>query len=89
MIEISPDKRPTSAQMCDEIWNEYLKTFLKTSSISSVLRCLYSLPHLTKVFLRNQNNINNNASYRMTKGYLDMILKIKNNEHNKFTVMMK
>ena len=26
---------------------------------------------------------------RITKGYLDMILKIKNNEHNKFTVMMK
>ena len=84
MIEISPDKRPTSEQMCAEIRNEYIKTFLKTSSISSVLRCLYSLPNLTKVILRNQNNINNNASYRITKGYLDMILKIKNNVHNKF-----
>ncbi len=50
MIEISPDKRPTSEQICAEIRNEYIKTFLKTSSISSVLRCLYSLPNLTKVF---------------------------------------
>ena len=42
MIEISPDKRPTSEEMCAEIRNEYIKIFLKTSSISSVLRCLYS-----------------------------------------------
>ena len=84
MIEISQDKIPTSDQMCAEIRNEYIKTFLKKSSISSFLRCLYSLPNLTKVFLRNQNNINNSACYRMTKGYLDMILKIKNNGRNKF-----
>ena len=82
MLERNPDKRPNSEQICAKVRNEYIKTFLKTSSLSSVVRCMYSLPNLSKVVLKIQNNLDNNA--RITKGYCDMISKIKNNINNKF-----
>ena len=85
MIEVKPEKRLTSEEICNMVRNEYIKTFLKTSSLSSVVRCFYSLPSLTKVFLKHQNAINENtSSKRITKGYLDMIFKIQNNINNKF-----
>lgn len=65
--------------------NEYIKTFLKTSSISSVVRCMYSLPRLTNVFFKNKNNIcDNSVSRPISKGYLDIISNISNNINNKF-----
>ena len=82
MIERDPDKRPTSQEICDKVRNEYIKTFLKTSSLSSVIRCMYSLPNLTRYFYKYQNNIDNNN--RIAKGYCDMISKIKKNINNKF-----
>ena len=82
MIEIDPKKRPTSEQIREMVRNEYIKTFLKTSSLSSVVRCLYSFPRLTKGFFKIQNNIN--ESKRISRGYLDIILKIQNNINNKF-----
>ena len=78
MIERNPYKRPISEQICAKVRNEYIKTFLKTSSLSSVVRCIYALPNLSKVFNKIQNNIDNNA--RISKGYCDMISKIKNNK---------
>ena len=85
MIEINPNKRKSAEEICQLVRNEYIKTFLKTSSLSSVVRCLYSLPKLTKVFLKHQNIINDNSSSkRISRGYLDMILKIQNNINNKF-----
>ena len=85
MIEVKPEKRPSSEEICQMVRNEYIKTFLKTSSLSSVVRCLYSLPRLTKVFLKHQNIINDNSSPKIiSRGYLDMILKIQNNINNKF-----
>ena len=86
MIELNPQKRLSSEEICQLVRKEYIKTFLKTSSLSSVVRCLYSLPRLTKVFLKNQNMINDNSSSnkRISRGYLDMILKIQNNINNKF-----
>ena len=85
MIELNPDKRHTSKEICQMVRNEYIKTFLKTSSLSSVIRCLYSLPRLNRVFLKNQNIINDNSSSkRISKGFLDMILKIQKNINNKF-----
>ena len=41
MIEINQEKRPSSKELCEKIRNEYIKTFLKTSSLSSVVRCYY------------------------------------------------
>ena len=85
MIEIDPHKRPSSEQICEMVRNEYIKTFLKTSSLSSVVRCLYSFPRLTNIFLKHQNNImDTNSPKIICKGYLDMIIKIRNNIHNKF-----
>ena len=85
MIEIDPNKRPNSEQIREMVRNEYVKTFLKTSSLSSVVRCLYSFPRLTKILLKHQNIINDiNSPKRICKGYLDIIIKIQNNIHNKF-----
>ena len=83
MIEINPEKRLSSKELCQKIRSEYIKTFLKTSSLSSVVRCFYSLPKLTKQFLKLQNN-NEIENKRVSKGYLNMILNIKNNINNKF-----
>ena len=85
MIEIDSDKRPSSEEICEMVRKEYTKTFLKTSSLSSVVRCLYSLPRFTKYILNNQNNINNNGeSKRVIKGFLDIILKLQRNINNEF-----
>ena len=85
MIEMDPNKRPNSLEICQKVRNAYIKTFLKTSSLSSVVRCLYSLPKLTTVFFKNQNHFNDNYSNkRISKGYFDMICKIKSNINNKF-----
>ena len=85
MIEINPAKRKSAEEICEFVKKEYIKTFLKTSSLSSVVRCLYSLPKLSHIFLKNQQNINNNASTQIiTKGYLDAIINIQNNINNKF-----
>ena len=85
MIELEPKKRPDSEQLCEMVKKEYIKTFLKTSSISSVVRCMYSLPRLTNVFFKNKNNIcDNSVSRPISKGYLDIILNISNNINNKF-----
>ena len=48
--------------------NEYIKTFLKTSNLSSVVRCIYSLPKLIKAFLKLLNN-NDMDSKRVSKVY--------------------
>ena len=82
MIELNPQKRPTSEQIREMVKKEYIKTFLKTSSLSAVVRCLYSLPRLTKGFFKIQNKIN--ESKRISRGYLDIILKIQNNINNEF-----
>ena len=75
MIELDPKKRPDSEQLREMVKNEYIKTFLKTSSISSVVRCMYSLPRLTSVFFKNKNNICDNSSPKpISKGYFDIIL---------------
>ena len=86
MIEMDPNKRPSSEEICEKVRKEYTKTFIKTSSLSSVVRCLYSFPRLTKsvLNLENELNDNNNASKRVTKGYINMIKKIKNNINNQF-----
>ena len=85
MIALNPNKRPSSEEICQMVKDEYIKTFLKTSSLSSVVRCLYSLPRLNKVFLKHQNIINDNSSSkRISQGFLDMIFKIQNNINNKF-----
>lgn len=85
MIEIDQKKRPTSKEICDMVRREYTKTFLKTSSLSSVVRCLYSLPRFTKCILNSQKFINNNGgSKRIIKGFLDIILKLQKNINNEF-----
>jgi NIMA (never in mitosis gene a)-related kinase len=85
MIEIDQNKRPTSEEICEMVRKEYTKTFLKTSSLSSVVRCLYSLPRFNKSILNSQNSINNNAnSKRVIKGFLDIILKLQKNINNEF-----
>ena len=85
MIELNPEKRYSAEKIRELVRKEYIKTFVKTSSLSSVLRCFYALPQLTNFFFTNQNNINNNASsYIITKGYMDAIINIHNNINNKF-----
>ena len=85
MIEVNPEKRPTAEEICYMVRKEYIKTFLKTSSLSSVVRCFYSLSSFTKFFLKQQNIINDcNTSKRVSQGCLDMINKIQNNINNKF-----
>ena len=86
MIEKDQEKRLSSKEICEKIRKEYMKTFLKTSSLSSVVRCFYSFPKLTKSILNIQNELNDgdSSSKRVTKGYINMITKIKNNINNQF-----
>ena len=87
MVELDQEKRKSSEEIRELVRREYTKTFLKTSSLSSVVRCLYSLPRLTKTILNIQQYINKNASTNIiTKGYLDTILNIRNNINNQFNV---
>ncbi len=85
MIELRPEKRYSAEKIREMVKKEYTKHFVKTSSLSSVLRCLYALPKLTNAFFKFQNNINSKASsYVITKGYIDAILNIHNNVNDKF-----
>ena len=83
MTDLNPEKRMSADQIRELVRKEYIKTFLKTSSLSSVVRCLYSLPSLTNYFLKNQNKYKS-SSLTITKGYLDAILNIRQNINNKF-----
>ena len=47
MVEEDKSKRPTSSELCQMIRAQYIQTFLKTSSLSAVTRCLYSFKFST------------------------------------------
>lgn len=82
MIEEDKDKRPTSSLLCQMIRAQYIQTFLKTSSLSAVTRCLYSMPQLAKIlnkFLQNNKN-----PHPITEGYMNTINNLENNINNKF-----
>ena len=78
MIEIDRSKRPSSSELCQMIRSQYIQTFLKTSSLSSVARCLYSLPFLTKSLMKIQKN-NNQNSRPITQGLTNAFQQINNN----------
>ena len=82
MIEEDKEKRPTSSLLCQMIRAQYIQTFLKTSSLSAVTRCLYSMPQLAKIlnkFLQNNKN-----PHPITEGYMNTINNLENNINNKF-----
>lgn len=83
MIEIDRSKRPSSSELCQMIRSQYIQTFLKTSSLSSVARCLYSLPFLTKSLMKIQKN-NNQNSRPITQGLTNAFQQINNNVNDKF-----
>jgi ubiquitin C-terminal hydrolase len=82
MIEEDKEKRPSSALLCKTIKSQYIQTFLKTSSLSSVTRCLYSLPQTTKILTKYLQN--NNKPRPITEGYINAIKELENNVNNKF-----
>ena len=82
MIEEDHKKRPTSSELCQMIRAQYIKTFLKTSSLSAVTRCLYSIPQLTKFLNKGQQN--NNNPHPITLGFLNAVQQIENNINDKF-----
>ena len=59
MIDDNKDKRPSAKEILDRIKNEYLKHYIKNSSLDSVIRCLYSFSPLTSYFLKIKNSKNN------------------------------
>jgi len=82
MIEEDREKRPSSALLCKMIKAQYIQTFLKTSSLSAVTRCLYSLPQTTKILTKYIQN--NNNPHPITEGYINAIKELENNVNNKF-----
>ena len=81
MIEENKSKRPTSSELCQMIRSQYIKTFLKTSSLSAVTRCLYSLSRFPKYILNYQSNKNTQP---ITLGFTNAIKHIENNINDKF-----
>jgi len=82
MIEVDKNKRPSSSELCQMIRAQYIKTFLKTSSLSAVTRCLYSLPFLTKYLMKTK--LDNSSPHPITQGYIQAIQQIQNNINDKF-----
>ena len=80
MIEIDQEKRPSSSELCQMIRAQYENTFLKTSSLSAVTRCLYSFPFLTKYL--NKFNLDNSKPRPITQGYMQIIKQIQTNINN-------
>ena len=81
MIEENKSKRPTSSELCQMIRSQYIKTFLKTSSLSAVTRCLYSLSRFPKYILNYQSKPNTQP---ITFGFTNAIKHIENNINDKF-----
>ena len=81
MIEEDKEKRPTSSELCQMIRAEYIKAFLKTSSLSAVTRCLYSLTRFPKYILSHQANQNTQP---ITVGFINALQQIGNNINDKF-----
>ena len=82
MIEEDKNKRPTSSDLCKMIRLQYIQTFLKTSSLSAVTRCLYSFSPLIKMLMKVQ--IDNSRPRPITQGFIQAIQQIQNNIHDKF-----
>ena len=84
MIEENKEMRPTSSKLCQMIRTQYIQTFLKTSSISAVTRCLNSFPRLSKLIMKNTQIKQN--THPITIAYLNAIQQIQNNINDKFNV---
>lgn len=82
MVEEDKSKRPSSSELCLMIRTQYVQTFLKTSSLSAVTRCLYSFPKLSNNLIKFQKECKNPSP--ITTGFINAITNIKNNIHNKF-----
>ena len=82
MIEEDKSKRPSSSELCQVIRAQYIKTFLKTSSLSAVTRCLYALPRLPKFLMKHPQT--NSNTHPITVGFLNAIQQIQNNINDKF-----
>ena len=82
MIEEDKSKRPSSSELCQMIRAQYIKTFLKTSSLSAVTRCLYALPRLSKYLMKHPQT--NSNTHPITVGFLNAIQQIQNNINDKF-----
>ena len=79
MIVEDKSKRKSSAELCQIIRNEYTQAFLKTSSLSAVTRCLYSLARFPK-FIFEKYKVNKDTQ-PITYGFLEAIKLIMNNVH--------
>ena len=82
MVEEDKSKRPTSSELCQMIRAQYIQTFLKTSSLSAVTRCLYSLHYLMKFLLKYP--FDNSKPRPISQGYLQATKQIQNNINDKF-----
>ena len=82
MVEEDKNKRPTSSELCQMIRTQYIQTFLKTSSLSAVTRCLYSFPKLSNSLIKYQKDNKNQTP--ITNGFITAIQQMENNIHNKF-----
>ena len=80
MITENKNQRPTSSQLCQTIRAQYIQAFLKTSSLSSVTRCL-SLLRLRNNLMKIEINEN---IHPITKGFLNAVQQIENNINDKF-----
>jgi hypothetical protein len=82
MVEEDKSKRPSSSELCLMIRTQYVQTFLKTSSLSAVTRCLYSFPKLSNNLIKLQKECKNPSP--ITTGFINAITNIKNNINNQF-----
>ena len=64
MIELKKEIRPDSSTILKLFIEEYNKKYSKSSSIGSILSCLYSYPDLIQYFKKpnNEQNISNNKN---------------------------
>ena len=70
MLEEDKDKRKTSREIFDMIKKQYSLKYLKSTSIDSIIRCLYSFDSMTSNFLKLHINLNEKP---VTKAYIECL----------------
>ena len=58
--EIDINKRWDSERLLENVKEIYFKTYMKNTSITSILRCLYAYPDLNDKIFRKKDTIKNN-----------------------------
>ena len=63
MIKHNPNERPDANNLYNLVKQEYVKKYSKNTSISAILRCLYSFSHFNKIINDKSKEFNEDKHY--------------------------